>query len=110
MKQKFGLCCVLIYDFDLLIFDELIIGVDLLLCNQFWELIGCICVGCEGMSVLVVIVYMEEVECFDWLVVMDDGKVLVIGMLQELCECIGMQSFELVFIVLLLESKCVGYY
>lgn len=36
------------------------------------------------MSVLVVIVYMEEVECFDWLVVMNVGEVLVIGSVEEL--------------------------
>lgn len=33
---------------------------------------------------LVVIVYMEEVERFDWLVAMNVGEVLVIGSVEEL--------------------------
>lgn len=109
MKQKLVLCCVLIYDLDFLILDELIMGVDLFLCMQFWDLIVDICVVCLGMSVIVVIVYMEEVECFDWLVVMDVGQVFVIGMLVELCSCVGIDLFEVVFIVLLLFMCWQGY-
>lgn len=74
MKQKLGLCCALIHDPDLLILDEPTTGVDPLSRNQFWELIGRIRAGREGMSVLVATAYMEEAERFDWLVAMDDGR------------------------------------
>ncbi|MFO6378616.1 ATP-binding cassette domain-containing protein, partial [Pseudomonas aeruginosa] len=70
MKQKLGLCCALIHDPDLLILDEPTTGVDPLSRNQFWELIGRIRAGREGMSVLVATAYMEEAERFDWLVAM----------------------------------------
>ena len=83
MKQKLGLCCALIHDPDLLILDEPTTGVDPLSRNQFWELIGRIRAGREGMSVLVATAYMEEAERFDWLVAMDDGKVLATGTPQE---------------------------
>lgn len=59
-------------------------GVDLFFCFQFWDLIDSICQWQSNMSVLVVIVYMEEVECYDWLVVMNVGEVLVIGSVEEL--------------------------
>ena len=79
MKQKLGLCCALIHDPDLLILDEPTTGVDPLSRNQFWELIGRIRQGRDGMSVLVATAYMEEAERFDSLVAMDAGRVLATG-------------------------------
>ncbi len=110
MKQKLGLCCALIHDPDLLILDEPTTGVDPLSRNQFWELIGRIRAGREGMSVLVATAYMEEAERFDWLVAMDDGKVLATGTPQELRERTGTQSLESAFIALLPESKRAGHH
>ena len=79
MKQKLGLCCALIHDPDLLILDEPTTGVDPLSRRQFWQLINNIRSRRKGMSVLVATAYMEEAEEFDWLVAMDDGKVLATG-------------------------------
>ena len=77
MKQKLGLCCAFIHDPDFLILDEPTTGVDPLSRRQFWELIDTPS-GQErpGMSVLVSTAYMDEAERFDWLVAMDDGRVL----------------------------------
>ncbi|EMM7969441.1 TPA: ribosome-associated ATPase/putative transporter RbbA [Pseudomonas aeruginosa] len=110
MKQKLGLCCALIHDPDLLILDEPTTGVDPLSRNQFWELIGRIRAGREGMSVLVATAYMEEAERFDWLVAMDDGKVLATGTPAELRERTNRQSLEAAFIALLPESKRAGHH
>lgn len=110
MKQKLGLCCALIHDPDLLILDEPTTGVDPLSRNQFWELIGRIRADREGMSVLVATAYMEEAERFDWLVAMDDGKVLATGTPAELREHTGTQNLEEAFIALLPESKRAGHH
>ncbi|HBP5563484.1 ribosome-associated ATPase/putative transporter RbbA [Pseudomonas paraeruginosa] len=110
MKQKLGLCCALIHDPDLLILDEPTTGVDPLSRNQFWELIGRIRAGREGMSVLVATAYMEEAERFDWLVAMDEGRVLATGTPQELRERTGTQNLESAFIALLPESKRAGHH
>ncbi|UVE18916.1 ribosome-associated ATPase/putative transporter RbbA [Pseudomonas sp. LS44] len=110
MKQKLGLCCALIHDPDLLILDEPTTGVDPLSRNQFWELIGRIRAGREGMSVLVATAYMEEAERFDWLVAMDDGKVLATGTPVELREHTKTQNLEEAFIALLPESKRAGHH
>ena len=78
MKQKLGLCCALIHDPDLLILDEPTTGVDPL-SPPVLELIDRIRARRPGMSVLVATAYMEEAERFDWLVAMDDGKVIGTG-------------------------------
>ncbi|MCP8462847.1 ribosome-associated ATPase/putative transporter RbbA [Pseudomonas sp. ZM23] len=110
MKQKLGLCCALIHDPDLLILDEPTTGVDPLSRNQFWELIARIRAGREGMSVLVATAYMEEAERFDWLVAMDEGKVLATGTPAELRAHTATQSLEEAFIALLPESKRAGHH
>jgi len=84
MKQKLGLCCALIHDPDLLILDEPTTGVDPLSRRQFWELIDRIREGRPGMTVVVATAYMEEAARFDWLVAMDEGKVLATGTPQDL--------------------------
>ncbi len=105
MKQKLGLCCALIHDPDLLILDEPTTGVDPLSRRQFWDLIAHIRTKRSEMSVMVATAYMEEADRFDWLVAMDDGKVLATGAPAELHEKTGTASLEEAFIALLPEEK-----
>ncbi|MFT3755305.1 MAG: ribosome-associated ATPase/putative transporter RbbA [Pseudoxanthomonas sp.] len=105
MKQKLGLCCALIHDPDLLILDEPTTGVDPLARSQFWDLIDRIRGEREGMSVLVATAYMDEAQRFDWLVAMDDGKLLATGSPRELLDKTGCDSLETAFIKLLPEEK-----
>ena len=109
MKQKLGLCCALIHDPDLLILDEPTTGVDPLSRRQFWELINRIRSGRPGMSVVVATAYMEEAAAFDWLVAMDDGRVLATGTPSELLERTGTSSLEAAFIALMPEEKRRGH-
>ena len=105
MKQKLGLCCALIHDPDLLILDEPTTGVDPLARSQFWDLIARIRSERSGMSVIVATAYMEEADRFDWLVAMDEGRVLATGTPQELHARTRTDSLEAAFIALLPEEK-----
>ncbi|KAB2921353.1 MAG: ribosome-associated ATPase/putative transporter RbbA [Dechloromonas sp.] len=105
MKQKLGLCCALIHDPDLLILDEPTTGVDPLSRRQFWELIERIRSRRPGMSVLVATAYMEEAERFDWLVAMDDGRVIGTGTPAGLREQTGQATLDAAFIQLLPETR-----
>ncbi|MBF1166259.1 MAG: ribosome-associated ATPase/putative transporter RbbA [Dechloromonas agitata] len=105
MKQKLGLCCALIHDPDLLILDEPTTGVDPLSRRQFWELIDRIRARRPGMSVLVATAYMEEADRFDWLVAMDDGRVIGTGTPAELRAQTGQATLDGAFIQLLPEDK-----
>jgi ribosome-dependent ATPase len=100
MRQKLGLCCSLIHDPDLLILDEPTTGVDPLSRRQFWELIERIRLRRPGMSVVVATAYMEEAERFDWLLAMNDGKILATGTPAELKAQMQVRSIEDAFIAL----------
>jgi ribosome-dependent ATPase len=109
MKQKLGLCCALIHDPDLLILDEPTTGVDPLARSQFWALIQRIRQQHPGLSVIVATAYMDEAQGFDWLVVMEGGKVRATGTPAELLTRTGSQSLEETYIALLPEEKKRGY-
>ncbi|GLR84438.1 ribosome-associated ATPase/putative transporter RbbA [Bradyrhizobium iriomotense] len=109
MKQKLGLCCALIHDPDLLILDEPTTGVDPLSRRQFWELIETIRKDRPGMSVIVATAYMEEAARFDWLVAMNDGRVLATGTPMGLLQQTGADNLDAAFIALLPEEQRRGY-
>lgn len=109
MKQKLGLCCALIHDPDLLILDEPTTGVDPLARRQFWELIARIRADRSGVSVLVATAYMDEAARFDWLIAMDDGRVLATGTPGELLTRTKTASLESAFVALLPEEKRRGH-
>ncbi|SIT12511.1 ribosome-associated ATPase/putative transporter RbbA [Achromobacter sp. MFA1 R4] len=109
MKQKLGLCCALIHDPDLLILDEPTTGVDPLARAQFWDLIGEIRRERSGMSVIVATAYMDEAQRFDWLIAMDEGRVLATGTPGALQDRTGAQTLEAAFIALLPEEKRRGH-
>ncbi|WP_102225324.1 ribosome-associated ATPase/putative transporter RbbA [Acidimangrovimonas sediminis] len=101
MKQKLSLCSALIHDPDLLILDEPTTGVDPLSRRQFWELIDRIRASLGDMSVMVATAYMEEAERFDWLVAMNDGKVIASGAPEDLRAKTGRPTLEDAFVSLL---------
>ncbi|MDV7143148.1 ribosome-associated ATPase/putative transporter RbbA [Tropicimonas sp. TH_r6] len=105
MKQKLGLCCALLHDPDLLILDEPTTGVDPLSRRQFWVLIAAIRAERPGMSVLVSTAYMDEAQGFDWLVAMEDGRVLDNGSPDELMAMTGTADIEAAFVRLLPEAR-----
>ncbi len=105
MKQKLGLCCALIHDPDLLILDEPTTGVDPLSRRQFWELVERMRRrAIREMSVVVATAYMEEAEKFDFLIVMNAGKILATGAPKDILARTGAASVEEAFVALLPEG------
>ena len=109
MKQKLGLCCSLIHDPDLLVLDEPTTGVDPLARRQFWDLIDQIKIEQPNLSVVVATAYMDEAQRFDWLIAMNDGKILDTGSPQELLDKTGCNNLDSAFIQLLPEEKRAGH-
>lgn len=108
MKQKLGLCCALIHDPDLLILDEPTTGVDPLSRRQFWDLIARLHRRRPWMSILVATAYMEEAERFDWLIVMDAGRILAVDTPTHLKASTGSRTLEETFVALLPEARRSG--
>ena len=105
MKQKLGLCCALIHDPDLLLLDEPTTGVDPLSRQQFWALINSIRQVRPKMSVLVSTAYMDEAEQFDYLIAMDEGKILNQGSPQSMKAITDSPDLETAFLRLLPAEK-----
>ena len=57
------------------------------------------------MSVVVATAYMDEAQRFDWLMAMDDGKIIADGTLKELLERTGEPTLDDAFIALMPEEK-----
>jgi ribosome-dependent ATPase len=109
MKQKVGLCGALVHEPDLLILDEPTTGVDPLSRRQFWTLIDDIRSRNRKMSVVISTAYMDEAQQWDWIVAMDDGKVLATGTPAELMQRTGTRDLEQCFIALLPQEKRTGH-
>ncbi|WP_437206539.1 ribosome-associated ATPase/putative transporter RbbA [Planctomicrobium sp. SH664] len=109
MKQKVGLCGALVHDPDLLILDEPTTGVDPLSRRQFWSLIDEIREQRPGMSVVISTAYMDEAQQWDWIVAMDDGKVLATGAPIQLMQQTRTTDLEKCFVALLPEERRMGH-
>jgi len=105
MRQKLGLCCSLVHDPDLLILDEPTTGVDPLSRRQFWDLIDRLRARRSRMSVIVATAYMEEAERFDWLIAMNEGKILAAGSPSDLKQKTNTKSIEDAFVTLLPQRQ-----
>ena len=109
MKQKLGLCCSLIHDPDILVLDEPTTGVDPLARRQFWDLVDAVKKEQPQMTVIVATAYMDEAQRFDWLIAMDNGKILDTGTPAELLARTGKDNLDEAFIELLPESRRTGH-
>ncbi len=79
MKQKLGLCTILIHEPSLLVLDEPTTGVDPLSRRNFWQLVRDIMRRETNTTVLVATAYMDEADEFDRLVMMDAGRIFATG-------------------------------
>ena len=105
MKQKLGLCCALVHKPKILILDEPTTGVDPLSRQNFWELIFNIKKETNDMTLLVATAYMEEAKSFDRIIMMDSGKIIADGSIQDLLNKTKKDSLEDAFIEMLPEEK-----
>jgi len=100
MKQKLGLCCALIHDPDLLILDEPTTGVDPLSRRQFWELIARIRAERPSVTLLVATAYMEEAERFEYIIAVDEGKIIAAAETADILNQTHAHTLEQAYIAL----------
>ncbi|MBE2895436.1 ribosome-associated ATPase/putative transporter RbbA [Pasteurellaceae bacterium HPA106] len=105
MKQKLSLCCALVHNPDLLILDEPTTGVDPLSRRQFWTLVNDLRQEIQDMTVLVATAYIDEAEQFEYLLAMDDGKLLVNDKTANVLASTQSENLEQAYIKLLPEDK-----
>ncbi len=94
MKQKLGIACALVSKPDLLILDEPTAGVDPLSRQELWKIVRAT-VEKNQTSVLLSTGYMDEAAMCNHIYIMNSGKCLINGTLQELIEPYKGQVFYL---------------
>lgn len=82
MKQKLALCCSLIHRPEILFLDEPTTGVDAVSRGEFWDILGSI--RQTGMPILVSTPYMDEASRCDRLSLINAGRILETGTLEEI--------------------------
>lgn len=109
MKQKLGLCCALVHKPKILILDEPTTGVDPLSRQNFWELIFNIKKQNDDMTLLVATAYMEEAKAFDRIIMMDEGRIIADGNMNDLLMETKKDTLEAAFIEMLPIDKRGGH-
>lgn len=82
MKQKLALCCALIHKPRMLFLDEPTTGVDAVSRSEFWNILGEI--RAQGMPVMVSTPYMDEASRCDRVALINSGKILERGTVEEI--------------------------
>lgn len=81
------------------VLDELIVGVDIELCNMFWVNVCCLNEEC-GMMIILMIYYFEEVqEMCDEIVIINYGELIMWDMIQNLLGCLDSKIMIIMFVV-----------
>lgn len=82
MKQKLALCCALIHKPEVLFLDEPTTGVDAVSRSEFWEIISEL--KKSGLTIFVSTPYMDEASRCDRISLINAGKILETGTLDEI--------------------------
>jgi ABC-2 type transport system ATP-binding protein len=88
IRQRAALACAIAHEPQILFLDEPTAGVDPILRLRFWEIINSL--SYAGVTVFVTTHYMDEVEHCDRIALMNEGKIVKIGTIEE----IKRQTFE----------------
>ena len=105
MKQKLSLCCALVHNPELLILDEPTTGVDPLSRRQFWQLIDELRAENPDMTVIVATAYFDEAKRFEYLLAMDNGRLIVNAPTQQVLDDTHTDTLEQAYVKLLPENK-----
>ncbi len=84
MKQKLALCCALIHEPDVLFLDEPTTGVDAVSRSEFWDMLDRLID--RGITIVVSTPYMDEASRCHRVALMQEGRVMQIGVPQNISE------------------------
>ncbi|MBL3557822.1 MULTISPECIES: ATP-binding cassette domain-containing protein [Marinobacter] len=82
MRKKLSLCTNLVHEPELLILDEPGLGVDPLSRRHLWAMLDRF--RAQGLTMVVATSYMDEAELCDRILLLEQGRVLADGSLEEL--------------------------
>ncbi len=96
MKQKLALACTLIYRPKIIFLDEPTTGVDPVSRREFWVILSGLLK--ENITILISTPYMDEAERFNYIVMMNNGKLISEGTPAEIKSAMNINVMEIVCI------------
>jgi len=93
MKQKLGLCCVLIFQPEILLLDEPTTGVDPVSRREFWDVLASL--SAENVTIIVATPYLDEAERCNRIALMYQGQITQIGTPVEIRNSLGLYRLEI---------------
>lgn len=97
MKKCLLLVIVFFYELEILILDEFIVGIDLFFRKMIWEKFYDF--KKKGIMIIVMTYIMDEVEFCECLGLIREGKLVVVGIIEELKKCVLFGWIEDVFLL-----------
>ncbi|MFZ1322118.1 MAG: ABC transporter ATP-binding protein [Ignavibacteria bacterium] len=94
MKQKLALACTLIYRPKIIFLDEPTTGVDPVSRREFWVILSGLLK--ENITILISTPYMDEAERFNYIVMMNNGKVISEGTPTDIKSSLKLAIMEVV--------------
>lgn len=83
-KQRLAMATGLLHEPDILFLDEPTSGIDPLACRAFWRTITAL--AKHGVTIIITTHFMEEAEYCDRIAIQDAGKMLALGIPQQVRE------------------------
>ncbi|XP_074597764.1 ABC transporter G family member 23-like [Brevipalpus obovatus] len=103
-QRRLSLACAIIHRPRLAILDEPTVGVDPMLCNRIWELLGELSTK-HGMTIIITTHYIEECRKAQVVSFMRKGEILEEGPPNSLIERFNATTLEDVFYQICLKQK-----
>jgi ABC-2 type transport system ATP-binding protein len=92
MKQKLALCCILIFEPEILILDEPTCGVDPISRREFWDILSAL--SLEMHTIVIATPYLDEAERCNRIAFTYQGKITQIGTPKQLKDSTGLTCYE----------------
>lgn len=92
MKQKLALCCILVFQPEILLLDEPTTGVDPVSRREFWDILATL--AAEEVTIVVATPYLDEAERCNRVALVYNGQVQQIGTPDSLKIGLGLTRFE----------------
>ena len=104
IQRSLSMACALIHRPTILFLDEATSGADPTSRRSFWSMIAKL--SAQGTTVIVTTHFMEEAEYCDRFLIQDQGKILILGTPDEICEhANGRISIEEAFVNCVMERR-----
>lgn len=93
MKQKLALCCVLVFQPEILLLDEPTTGVDPISRREFWDVLSSL--ASEDITIVIATPYLDEAERCNRIALIYDGQIQQIDTPENIKKSVNLKRLEI---------------